>query len=79
MKTPTRKPTNIEQMDKLMAEIHPLQVAFDRMADHVIITDENANIIYANPAAEKNTGFAIHEMIGKNPAELWGGRMSMDF
>lgn len=52
---------------------------FDRVGDHVIITDENANILYANKAVEQVTGFAGQEIIGKNPGDLWGGQMGKDF
>ncbi|MFY9457809.1 MAG: PAS domain-containing sensor histidine kinase, partial [Candidatus Spechtbacterales bacterium] len=37
------------------------------------------NILYANKAAEKNTGFSAEEMLGKNPADLWGGNMPKGF
>ncbi len=79
MKTILRKPLNIDQVEKLAVEIHPLQVAFDQMDDHVVITDHNANIIYANQAVEKHTGFKIWEVLGKNPGDLWGGRMTKEF
>lgn len=79
MKTQIRKPINIDQVEKLAVEIHPLQAAFDQMEDHVVITDLNANIIYANKAVEKHTGFSVWEILGKNPADLWGGRMTKEF
>ncbi len=52
---------------------------FDHLVDHVIITDAHANILYANDAAEKTTGFSKEEMLGKNPADLWGGNMPDEF
>ena len=70
---------NVEKIEKLSEEIHPLRVVFDQMKDHVIITDENANIIYANAAMERHTGFTISEAIGKNPGDLWGGQMPEEF
>lgn len=53
--------------------------AFDLLKEHVVITDENANILYANKAVEQKTGFSVEEVIGKNPADLWGGKMAKDF
>lgn len=79
METHTRKPIALDRIEKISDEIHPLKFVFDQMKDHVIITDENANILYANPAVERHTGFKLHEAIGKNPGDLWGGRMPEDF
>ena len=64
-----------EQIKDLQGEIGLLTAGFDFLADHVVITDADANIIYANKAAEKHTGYSIDEMIGKNPGDLWGGQM----
>jgi PAS domain S-box-containing protein len=44
-----------------------------------VITDTNGNILYANSAAERNTGFSVVEMIGRTPGDLWGGHMPEDF
>ena len=63
----------------LQKAIMPLKHAFDVLSDHVIITDADANILYANEAVEKKTGFVREEVIGRNPADLWGGKMSQEF
>jgi PAS domain S-box-containing protein len=68
-----------EELKKYISEITPLKKGFDLLADHVVITDENAAILYANKAAEKATGFSAEEMLGKNPGDLWGGNMPDDF
>jgi PAS domain S-box-containing protein len=60
-------------------EIEFLKMGFDTLQDHAVVTDENANILYANKAAESATGFSVAEMLGKNPADLWGGNMPKDF
>lgn len=67
------------ELNQLIEQVEPLKNAFDILSDHVVITDENANILYANKAVERNTGFSVDEVIGKNPADLWGGKMSKDF
>ncbi len=79
METKTRKEINIESATKIYDEIHPLKVVFDQMGDHVVITDENANIVYANKAVERHTGFPYQESLGKNPGDLWGGKMPKEF
>lgn len=45
---------------------------------HVLITDKNGIIIFANEAAQKITGFTFAEMEGNTP-RLWGGLMSHEF
>ncbi len=48
------------------------------VADHIVVTDADGFIRYANPAAEKITGFSFEEMKGNTP-RLWGGLMDGDF
>src|SRR3989344_2458357 len=52
---------------------------FDALTDHVIITDEDGVILYANRAAEEKTGYSREEMFGKTPGELWGNGMNKEF
>lgn len=52
---------------------------FERAEEHLVITDKDGTIVYANKAAEKHTGYRIEEMIGKRPGDLWGGHMPPDF
>ena len=59
--------------------LEKLKVAFDAVSDHVVVTDKDANILYANNAVEKMTGFPLEETVGKNPADLWGGNMPQEF
>lgn len=70
-----------EDERKLEIEAQELQ-KFRRIAessfDHIVITDVEGKITYANAAAEKNTGYSIEEMIGKTP-RLWGGQMGKAF
>ena len=66
-------------LTKKVKEIESLKKGFDFVADHVVITDVDGNIVYANKAVERNTGFSISETLGKNPGDLWGGTMPPDF
>jgi len=76
---PDRTPIAPRKLEEYIQEINPLKAGFDLLRDHVIITDENANILYANKAAIENTGFSSEEIIGKNPGDLWGGVMPKEF
>jgi len=64
---------------KFSSKAQIISAAFEASQDHIIITDENANILYANKAVEENTGFSLSEVIGKNPSVLWGGHMPEEF
>jgi PAS domain S-box-containing protein len=70
-----------EEISKRLEEISKLGLkkGFDLSAAHIVITDENANIIYANKAVESNTKFSPEEIIGKNPGDFWGGKMPKSF
>ncbi|OGE73796.1 MAG: hypothetical protein A3I07_02230 [Candidatus Doudnabacteria bacterium RIFCSPLOWO2_02_FULL_42_9] len=59
--------------------IESLSHGFNLIEDHVIITDPNGHILYANDAVEKNTGFSRSEILGKTPGQLWGGLMPKEF
>lgn len=72
---PQRKPLTPEQLSQLQSEIIRYTEGFDLIADHVVITDPDANILYANKGMEQATGFSISEIIGKTPGDLWGGIM----
>ena len=74
-----RKQISHKNLQRKIKGIEPFKKAFDVLADHVIITDSNANILYANKAVERNTGFSQQETIGKNPGDLWGGNMPKEF
>lgn len=46
--------------------------------NHVIITDTNGIIIFANKAAEKTTGYTLDEMRGNTP-RLWGATRDHEY
>lgn len=62
-------------------ELQKFQLAVDNAFDHIVMTDEDGNIIYANKGVERITGFKKEEVLGKKAGskELWGGLMSLDF
>lgn len=46
--------------------------------DHIIITDPDGKILYANKAAQELTGYSHQEMLGQRPS-LWGQQMPKEF
>ncbi|WP_456480097.1 EAL domain-containing protein [Nautilia sp.] len=44
-----------------------LQEALDKAYSWVVITDENANILYVNKSVEEISGYKFIELLGKNP------------
>jgi PAS domain S-box-containing protein len=51
----------------LVADLMLVRAVADQIAEPMIITDTTPVIRYANPAAVRNTGYALEEMIGENP------------
>ncbi|MFZ1684018.1 MAG: CHASE4 domain-containing protein [Candidatus Zixiibacteriota bacterium] len=60
------------------SELAKFKMAFDQSFDHIVMTDVDGNILYANTAAQQLTGFSKKEMEGNTPA-LWGRQMSAGF
>lgn len=65
----------------LAADLKKFKLAVANASDHIVITDPQGFIIYANKAVERITGFNREECIGKKAGgrELWGGLMEDDF
>ena len=57
---------------------HVLLEMIQNSTNHMIITDMNGQIVFANHAAELFTGYTLDEMLGKTP-RLWGGLMPPEF
>lgn len=60
-------------------EIKRLATVVDQAVEGIFITNLAGNIIYANPAFEKITGYTPAEVIGKNPRLLKSGKQSAKF
>lgn len=58
-------------------DLKKFQLAVENSSDHIVITDANGIILYANPAVGKITGYPVNDIIGKKAGskELWGGQM----
>lgn len=66
------------ESDKLVVELSKFHLTVDNSYEHIIFTDSDGVIIYANKAAERLTGYPLAEIIGKRPS-LWGNQMSREF
>lgn len=66
-------------MDNNLSErVDILKAALNSSFNHIVITDTDGNIVFANPAVTKITGYTPDEIIGKTP-KLWGGQMPKEF
>lgn len=60
-------------------ETASLKTFFDALPGGFLITDTTSRVVYANESVSQRSGFAVAEIIGKKPGELWGGRMEQGF
>jgi len=65
---------DITLIKQAQEELNLLATALDQAWECIVITDRNANILYANPAFERTTGYSIAEVLGKNPRMLQSGK-----
>lgn len=59
-------------------DISTYRLALDSATNHIVFTDVDGNITYANHGAETVTGYSKKEMVGQTP-KLWGGQMNESF
>lgn len=65
---------------KQMEEAHSrLIAAVDYAAEDIFMTDVEGQIVYVNPAFEKNTGYSREEALGQNPRFLNSGKHDKEF
>ena len=68
----------VDNKINLFDQIEIFKQAVDQSSNHIIFTDENGIIKFANSAAEHMTGYSLAEMLGQTP-RLWGGIMEASF
>lgn len=69
----------IFRLKRLVArDIDKYMVAIEGASNHIVMTDANGVIFFANKGAENATGYTFEEMKGNTP-RLWGGLMPKDF
>lgn len=56
-----------------------LKETIDHLPGGFLLTDTESRVLYASVALERRTGFAVAEIVGKKPGQLWGGNMRRPF
>jgi len=71
----------LKDVEKSKNDLEKFKMAVDNASDHIIITDPEGIILFANQAAQDITGFNKKDMIGKKVGDkhLWGGKMPVSF
>ena len=67
---------NLAKQEK--PSLHDLRPC-EMISDPVLIANASGEVLYANKALEKQTGFSMEDARGKKPGELWGGQMPREF
>lgn len=66
------------RLRRQMVTTEKFRLATKNSPNHIVLTDINGQIIFANKAASKQTGYYLTEMLGSTP-RLWGGIMEPEF
>lgn len=67
-----------EMAERMTEDLQKYRLALENASNHIIITDPEGKILYANKAVETLTGYSRSETLGSTP-RLWGGQMPLDF
>ncbi|MEI7718875.1 MAG: ATP-binding protein [archaeon] len=65
--------------ESLAEDLEKFKLAVDNVSDHIVITDQDGIVIYANRAVETITGFRLEEAIGKKAGSLWKLPMPLEY
>jgi len=71
----------LEDVEETNEDLAKFKMAVENASDHIVITDADGMIVYANKSVELITGFESSFVLGKKSGnkELWGGLMEIDF
>ncbi len=70
---------NYRRVRQTSLELKAFRFAIENSDNTVVITDADRNILYANEAFERNSGYTKAEVIGKNPNVLKSSLHSEEF
>lgn len=62
------------QKSKMQDELRKLSLAVEQSPNSIVITDLDANIVFANSALLNSSGYSESEVIGQNPRVLQSGK-----
>ncbi len=62
----------------MISDLAKYKLALDSASNHIIITDTDGKVLYANKSVERLTGYSREEIMGQTP-RLWGKQMSPEF
>lgn len=65
-----------QQKNKMQDDLRKLSMAVEQSPNSIVITDLDANIVFANSALLKSSGYSESEVIGQNPRMLQSGKTS---
>ncbi len=65
---------NVRRKELAQKDRDRLITAIEQAAETILITDAEGSIMYANPAFTRVSGYAVPEVLGKNPRLLKSGR-----
>ncbi len=67
----------LKSEEALMSDLEKYKMAVEGASDHIVITDAEGRILFANKGVEKLTGYTNEEVLHKKAGELglWGGLM----
>jgi len=70
-----------DRAETLIVDLEKFRLAVDGASDHILITDADGIILYANSSVSRITGFSLPEILGKKAGskENWGGLMNSEF
>ncbi len=69
----------IKTLETKVQETEMFKLAVDQAAEHIIITNPDGVILYANHGVEKITGYSRAEVIGTKAGKLWSKPMEPEF
>ncbi|OGD84176.1 hypothetical protein A2572_03430 [Candidatus Collierbacteria bacterium RIFOXYD1_FULL_40_9] len=67
-----------EMAEEMTKDLTKFKLALDSNNSHVIITDPEGLIVYANVSVTRLTGYSREEILGKTP-RIWGRQMPAEF
>jgi PAS domain S-box-containing protein len=65
--------TDITEQKRYEDKLEQLSLVASKTTDMIVMTDDEENITWVNDAFEKETGYMLDEVIGKNPGKLLQG------